>query len=615
MKEQLGKVYALLGGQQRRSLAWLLALIVLVGLIDIVGVSSIFPFMAVVARPESVETNRVLHYLYQALGFSSHYRFLFALGLGVLFIMLLGNALNALTVYLILRFSNRAGHELSTRMLNAYLAKPYPFFLSRNSTTMVLNVIEETGGMVLGVIVPGLQTFAKAVVAVCILLLLLVIDPMLALIVASVVGGSYLLVFHFVRKRLAEGGRLSTEANRARHKSAAEVLQGIKDLKLLGRTENYAVEYARQSRNYGDHQMQNGLIAALPRYAMESIAFGGILLMLLYLLAVRRDINQALPLIALYAVAGYRLLPAIQQVFGGLSQVRFSLASLNNLHREVDALNATADEFAGAGKISEPVRFESEIRLQEVSYRYPAAEHDALTALEIVIPKNTTVGLVGPSGAGKTTLIDIVLGLLKPTGGQILVDGQPLGAQQILAWRSLIGYVPQQIYLTESTIARNIALGLPASAIDMQRVEAVARLAKLHDFIMQELPERYETVIGERGIRLSGGQRQRIGIARALYHDPQILVFDEATSALDGITEDAIIAAIGSLAHTKTIILIAHRFSTIRDCDTIYVIEAGGVTDSGTYDDLSARNELFRSLGKMDGSGAAQMDATPSQAP
>lgn len=603
MIEQLRKVYALLNVRQRRSLAWLLVLIILVGLIDIIGISSIFPFMAVVARPESVEANRILHYLYQTLGFTSQYRFLFALGLGVLFIMLLGNGLGALMALMILRFSHNVGHEMSARMLESYLAKPYPFFLSRNSTTMVLNVIGETSGMVLGVIVPGLQTVAKAVVAVCVLCLLLLVDPVLALIVAAAVGGSYVLVFLYVRKRLSIVGLLSTEANRARHKTATEVLQGIKDLKLLGRTRKYASEFSRTSRDFGHYQMQSGMIASLPRYAMESIAFGGILLILLYLLSVRRDINQALPLIALYAVAGYRLLPAIQQVFGGMAQLRFSLSSLANLHREFEALQEAPDEFEATEQSSTPAQFEREIRLLGIVYRYPLAEKDALKGLDIVIPKNTTVGLVGPSGAGKTTLIDIVLGLLKPTKGDILLDGRPLEARQIRAWRALIGYVPQQIYLTEATIAQNIALGLPVAEISMDRVESVAKLANLHEFVEFELPDKYETMIGERGIRLSGGQRQRIGIARALYHDPQILVFDEATSALDGITEDAIIAAIHSLAHTKTIILIAHRFSTIRDCDTIYVVEAGAVSDFGSYEELSARNELFRSLGKMEQSG------------
>ena len=603
MIDQLRAVYALLNHRQRRTLAWLLVVIILAGLIDVIGVSSIFPFMAVVARPESIESSRTLHYVYQALGFASPYRFLFALGVGVLLIMLVGNALAAFMTLAILRFSHEVGYELSIRMLTSYLAKSYVFFLSRNSATMVLNIIGETGGMVVGVMIPALQTVAKMIVAACMLSMLLVVDTVLAVIVAVTVGGSYMLVFLFVRKRLSEYGALSTQVNRERLMAATEVLQGIKDFKLLGRTHHYLGSFSRSARDFARYQMQNGLISSLPRYAMESIAFGGILLILLFLLSVRRDVNQALPLIALYALAGYRLLPAIQQIFGGMTQLRFGLSSLGNLHREFDELTSTADEFDEAHQIAEPVRFDRELRLLGVSYRYPLAEQDALRNVDITIRKNTTVGLVGASGAGKTTLIDILLGLLKPSAGAILLDGKPIEMRHLRAWRRCIGYVPQQIYLTESSIARNIAFGLPESEIDMSKVETVARLAHLHDFVEQDLPEKYATVVGERGIRLSGGQRQRIGIARALYHDPQVLVFDEATSALDGITEDAIIAAIGSLAHSKTIILIAHRFSTIRDCDLIYVVEGGAITDAGTYLELAARNEVFRSLGKVEQAG------------
>ena len=395
------------------------------------------------------------------------------------------------------------------------------------------------------------------------------------------------------------------EASRERLLAATEVLQGIKDLKLLGRTHNYLRTFSRASHAFGRYEMQSGTISALPRYAMESIAFGGILLILLYLLSVRRDINQALPIMALYALAGYRLMPAIQQIFGGTAQLRFSLSSLGILQSELDELRNTADEFDEGEPAAEPLPLVGEIRVSGVSYRYPLAEQDALRNLNIAVQKNTTVGLVGSSGAGKTTLVDIVLGLLQPSAGAVLLDGKPIERRQLRAWRDCIGYVPQQTYLTENSIARNIALGLPEIEIDMARVETVARLANLHDFIASELPDKYATLVGERGVRLSGGQRQRIGIARALYHDPQILVFDEATSALDGITEDTIIAAIRSLAHTKTIILIAHRFSTIRDCDSIYVLDGGAVTDNGTYDELSARNEVFRSLGKIEHPAAA----------
>jgi ABC-type multidrug transport system fused ATPase/permease subunit len=605
MASQLRRIYALLDGSQRRQLRWLLITIILAGLMEVIGISSIFPFMAVVARPESVEGNRILFFFYELFGFQSQYRFLFALGLAVLAIMLVGNALAAATSALMLRFGHRVGSDLAVRMLDMYLEKSYTFFLSRNSVTMTLNVIDETSGMVMGAIIPALQTFAKLLVAVFILLLLLVVDPLLAIIVAVAVGGSYFLVFVFVKRRLTTIGRLSSEANRVRHKAVNEVLGGIKDLKILGRLGNYQKVFSDASGSYARYQVQNGLIATLPRYAMESIAFGGILLILLYLLSVRRDVNQALPLIALYAMAGFRLMPAIQQIFGGVAQVRFSLSSLENLHREIVALSKGAIDLASV-VARKPIEFHRSIELRSIRFRYPEAEKDAICGASLTIAKNTTVGLVGLSGSGKSTLIDILLGLLTPDSGDILVDGNALGPENAAAWRARLGYVPQSIFLAEDSIERNIAFGLADSDIDHARVERAARLASLHDFVTSELPDGYATEVGERGIRLSGGQRQRIGIARALYHDPDVLLLDEATSALDGMTEDAIIDAIRSLAHTKTIILIAHRFSTIRDCDNLYLIEHGRICDSGTYDDLYVRSETFRNLGKLS-PGAANL--------
>ena len=595
---QFGRIYALLDAHQRRQLGWLLLVIVLTGLMDVIGISSIFPFMAVVARPEVVQSNKVLLFFFDAFGFGSQYRFLFALGLVVLAIMLVGNACAALTSAMTLKFGHRVGCDLSVRMLGSYLEKPYTFFLSRNSATMTLNIVGETSGLVLGAVVPALQTFAKLIVALFILSMLLFVDPVLALLVAAGVGGSYLLVFLFVKRRLAYIGRMSGETNRRRLKAVSEVLGGIKDLKILGRMRPYLQTFDSASQDYARYQVHNGLIATLPRYAMESIAFGGILLILLYLLSVRRDVTQALPLIALYAIAGYRLMPAIQQIFGGLAQVRFSLSSLENLHQEIAALTSVPPDVTG-DSISRPLRFDNNIEIRSVSYRYPGAEKDALSAVTLRVAKNTTVGLVGLSGSGKTTLIDIFLGLLQPSTGELLVDGVPLGRANATSWRSRLGYVPQSIFLSDDSVAHNIAFGLPDGEIDHERVVRAARLASLHQFVETELPLGYDTLVGERGIRLSGGQRQRIGIARALYHDPDILVLDEATSALDGMTEDAIIEAIRSLAHTKTIILIAHRFSTIRNCDVIYVLGSGSVKDMGTYQELTERSVEFRALGKV----------------
>jgi len=599
MMGSLRRTFSLLSAGERRSVSCLFGAMIFTGLLDVVGISSIFPFMAVAARPESIESSRVLNYLYHLLGFTSNYRFLFGLGVAVLCLIVLGNTVSALMTAMMLRFAHNTGHALSCRILADYLSKPYAFFLTRNSVTMTLVTIEEIAGLVHGVVLPALQTAAKAIVTLFILILLLVVDPLLALIVASGVTSAYLLMFRLVRRRLQVIGVLTSETNRARHKTVSEVLSGIKEFKILGRAHHLLERFKVASQNHATYQALHGTISALPRYAIESIAFGSILLILLYLLAVRKDVTQALPLIALYAVAGYRLMPAVQQIFGGVAHIRFSLSCLGNLHRELQLLAESPREDDGGGTTTVPIRFESAVELRAVSYRYQGAEVEAVNDLNMSIAKNTTVGIVGSTGSGKTTLVDLLLGLLAPTHGTVLVDGVPLTRDNILAWRNRMGYVPQHIYLADDSVANNIAFGLSPPQVELDRVRHAARLANLEDFIERELPRGYDTQVGERGIRLSGGQRQRIGIARALYHDPDVLIFDEATSALDGITEDAIINAIRSLAHRKTIVLVAHRFSTIRDCDVIYLLENGSIVDSGSYMELSERSSEFRDLGKV----------------
>jgi len=588
-----------LSAGERRNLFWLFGAMIFTGLLDVVGISSIFPFMAVAARPESIESSRVLSYLYHLLGFTSNYRFLFGLGVAVLCLIVLGNTVSALMTAMMLRFAHNTGHALSCRILDDYLHKPYAFFLSRNSVSMTLVTIEEVAGLVNGVMLPALQTAAKAIVTLFILILLLAVDPLLALIVASGVISAYLLMFRMIRKRLQVIGVLTSETNHARHKTVSEVLSGIKEFKILGRAHHMLERFKAASRDHARYQALHGTFSALPRYALESIAFGSILLILLYLLAVRKDVTQALPLIALYAVAGYRLMPAVQQIFGGVAHIRFSLSCLRNLHRELEFLAESPRDGGDVGVTAVPIRFESRVELRGVSYRFPGAEVDALNDINMSISKNTTVGIVGSTGSGKTTLVDLLLGLLAPSHGTVLVDGVPLTRDNVLAWRNRMGYVPQHIYLADDSVANNIAFGLSPRQVELDRVRHAARLANLDDFIERELPSGYDTQVGERGIRLSGGQRQRIGIARALYHDPEILIFDEATSALDGITEDVIISSIRSLAHRKTIVLVAHRFSTIRDCDVIYLLENGSIVDSGSYSELSERSSGFREIGKV----------------
>jgi ABC-type multidrug transport system fused ATPase/permease subunit len=596
---QIRQILALLNDGERRRLKWLLATMVLMGLIDVIGISSVFPFMAVVAKPEIVQANHTLNAIYEYLGFGSVYRFLFFMGIVVLLAIFIANLFGAFVTWLLLRFSHTLGHELSIRILRGFVGKPYVFFLSRNSTTLGLVAVGEVGGLVTGVLVPGLQAVSKAIVACFILLLLVAVDFLLAITVAVVVGGAYLCIFLGVRRRIARLGDASVESNRLRYKVANEALAGIKDLKILGLEQNLLDRFAGASGAYARAQVHSGLIAALPRYALETLAFGGILLILLYLLAIKKDIAQALPLIALYSIAGYRLMPAIQQVFHGLALVRFGLANLEGFHRELaDVRPAHRTAPPARRDAVAPLPFEREIQLDGVAVSYPGAGGPALMEVSIPIRKNTTVGFVGATGSGKTTLVDTLIGLLQPERGRVLVDNVPLCADNIRRWQNRIGYVQQAIYLIDDTIERNIAFGTPDDRIDRAQVVRAAQLANIHDFIETELRDGYQSLVGERGVRLSGGQRQRIGIARALYHEPDVLVLDEATSALDSVTEDVIIDAIRSLAHRKTIILIAHRLTTVQDCDVIFLLEDGHIVDQGSYADLLARNPSFRAMAK-----------------
>jgi ABC-type multidrug transport system fused ATPase/permease subunit len=594
------KVLGLFTRREKVRLGWLLLAVLLMGFMDVVGVSSILPFLAVVAKPDVIHTFAALEAVYEGLGFSSPNRFLFFLGLLSLAAILASNAVSLLVNWGILRVSHALGHALSMRLLAGYLCQPYAFFLDRNSTKLMLNATGEVEGVVNGVLLPGIQALAKLIIAASLVVLVFVVDPLLASFFLGIAAGAYLLVFLMMRSRIAGLGEKSQEARHARFRQATEALSGIKDLKVLGREGLFFERFCAASARYARYQSLHGAISLVPRHALEAIAFGALLLIVLYLLARNADIAQALPLMALYALTGYRLMPAFQQVYQSMTVIRFNWPSVEVVHKELAATGGIQDRI-GLLKPERALPLTDRVELRAVSFRYPGSEAEVLTQLSLTVARNTSVGLVGPTGSGKTTIVDIVLGLLHPSAGSLAVDGADITDANRRAWQANIGYVPQQIYLSDDTVARNIAFGLPDEAIDLARVHAAARTAHLHEFVTTSLPKGYDTMVGERGIRLSGGQRQRIGIARALYHDPAVLVLDEATSALDGITEDAIIEAIRELSHEKTIITIAHRLSTVQDCDRIYLLERGRVVDAGTYAELAERSETFRAMAKVAG--------------
>lgn len=597
----IGKLLDLLSFREKIFLYLLLVALIGLAAIELLGIASIMPFMAVVASPDIVHTNRWLKIAYDFCGFDNLRSFLFFLGMIVLCLLIFSNLFKALTTYWTLKYDNWLNYMLARRLLASYLARPYEFFLSRNTVEMGKNVLAEVRTVIALILSPIMQALSGILVSFFILVLLLIVNPTIAVTVILVLGGAYSIIYLIAARRLATIGQVQFKANTMKYKIANETLAGIKDLKILGREWVFLEEFAIHAQCHARSNTESGIVSKIPRYALETIAFGGILIIILFELGSEQTFVQLIPLLALYAFAGYRLLPALQQVFSNLSSVRFNLPALEILHRDLREGKVIVDPNSHLKRTQnlQPLSFTNEFVFSDVAYRYPGTREYAIKGINLTIAPKTSIGFVGTTGSGKTTTVDLILGLLTPSSGKLLVDGVEIDGDNLARWQRNLGYIPQHIYLSDDSIARNIAFGVPADEIDMDAVRHAARIANLAEFVEKELPQGYEAKIGERGVRLSGGQRQRIGIARALYRDPTVLIMDEATSALDSVTEEAVMEALHTLAGEKTIIMIAHRLTTVKDCNIIYVLDQGRLVDQGAFFDLEKSSEWFQAAAKI----------------
>ncbi len=571
------KALALLSPKEKRRGGLVLGMVIIMAVLETAGVASVMPFLSVLGNPEVVETNPALNAVYEGLGFTSVDGFILGLGAAAFGLILFSAFFRSLTHYAMNRFIEMRRHSIGKRLLETYLRQPYAFFLDRHSGDMAKSILSEVDQLVQQVFRPGMQMVAYSVVILALVILLIVVDPWLALGVAVVIGGMYALIFGSVRGILGRVGRDRARANQERFTAASEALGGIKDIKLLGREHAYLSRFNGPSSRQARHQATNQTLSEIPKFIIEAVGFGGVIALTLVLLATQGSTNSnalgdILPILGLYAFAGYRMLPAAQRIYAGMAKLRFGAAAVDGVYNDLHQRSALAELHKRAPR---PLALRQTIALQNIHYTYPNAERPALQGINLEIPVGSSVGIIGTSGAGKTTLVDVLLGLLRPTQGAIVVDGQLITDDNLHAWQQALGYVPQDIFLTDSTVAENIALGVPPDQIAHEQVERCAHMAQVHEFIVNDMPRGYDTVVGERGVRLSGGQRQRIGIARALYHDPPVLVFDEATSALDNETEKAVMEAIDALQQQKTVIIIAHRLTTVRNCQQVLQLEHG----------------------------------------
>lgn len=589
--QTLKKVLFLLTPQERKRAGLLLIMILIMAILDTIGVASIMPFIAVLTNPEIVESNFLLGIMYNKskfFGVENIEEFIILLGFLVFFVLIISLTFKSLAIYAQLRFAQMREYSIGKRLLEGYLSQPYSWSLSRNSADFSKTILSEVNLIILQAITPMINLLANATVVIAILILLIIVDPFIAFLISCTLGLAYWIIYKFIRGYLKNIGLERLKVNQLRFTSINEVFGAGKEVKLGGLENTYIDKFSKTTKIFAKHQASMKVLAQLPRFAIEAIGFGGMILFILYYLLESKTFTNALPLIALYAFGGYRILPALQQSYNSISSLRFAGPALDNLCEELrlnkkDLIN----------KHVEPLLIERAISLKNISYNYPNTKQTSIKNVSLEILACSTVSLVGATGSGKTTTADIILGLLEPQKGVLEVDGKVINDHNRKAWQKSIGYVPQYIYLTDDTITANIALGIDSKIVSQKSIEQAAKAANLHEFIINELPMGYKTIVGERGVRLSGGQRQRLGIARALYHGPKILVLDEATSAMDNLTEKLIMDAINKLKKNTTILLIAHRLTTIKNCEKIFLIDKGELKDQGTYEELIKSSSLF----------------------
>lgn len=568
MIKKINDIWLILSPLDRKKVIYVLILVMGMALIESVGVISIMPFLAVLTNPDIVHSNSYIHYVYTTLDFDSNKSFIIYLGCLSLGIVVFSTIYKIITQYAISRFSSLQRHYFSTRLLKIYLHQDYEFFIERNSAGLIKNILSEIDSLISGMIMPALSIMSYSLVLVAMISILLWHDPFMAFTTALILIILYSIIYISVKSKLQKIGVEYAKSNKERYQACQEALGGIKDVMINNARRGYMEQFETSSRVYARNIATRDTLGQIPLNIVETVGYGCLILLSIFLVSTGEEVEDILPVLGLYGFAAYRMLPAAQSIYRSVSKMKFASSIIENLQKEF--LLSNANDHCNQAKVLKKINFDKQIRIENINYSYPARlDKKILKNFNLTIQKKQSIGIIGKSGCGKSTLMDIMLGLLTPQSGSIYIDDQKLDRENIESWRNIIGYVPQQIYLADKSLAANIAFGLTDNEIDYKRVEEVAKQAEIHDYIINELPYGYNTMVGERGITLSGGQRQRIGIARALYKDPQVLFFDEATSALDIETESKINESIRNLCQYKTVVIIAHRTSAIEKCDQI----------------------------------------------
>ena len=594
MFKSIISLFNLLTQKQRSQFYALQILIILMAFLEIIGVASIIPFMTLVGDIAQIQNNLIISQVYEASGISSETNFLFVLGVGVLLMLFISAIISMYTIWRLSMFANKIGAEIADRLFTHYLKQNWLFHANRSSAQLTKKIAAETERLTNGVLVPMMQMNARIVLSVFMSLGIFIYDPKVAIIGLVVFAIAYFYLFKVVKVRLQNNGTAISDVNEQRYRLMNEGFGGIKDILLLGRENFFIKSFIKSGKILAYSQGNSQALSLVPRYFMELVAFGSMISLVLYLIASHEgNLGVVLPIFSVYALAIFKLLPAFQQIYVSLATVKSNLAAYYSIQKDLeDSKILEEDNTKYKNNYLIPKKY---IYLENIVFKYPTKTEIILNQLNLKISANDVVGIVGASGSGKSTLIDILLGLISPESGCLKIDDQIINKDNKRDWQNTIGFVSQSIFLSEGSIAENVAFGISPENINFDQVEQALKLAHLNEFL-ETLNNGIHTKVGERGVQLSGGQRQRIGIARALYNDAKVLIFDEATSSLDGITEKMIMNAIYEFSGKKTIILIAHRLKTVQKCNTIFFIEKGQVQDQGTYEELIKKNKNFKKM-------------------
>ena len=571
------KVYSLARPYGRKKLVVVFALSLLQGLMQVVGVTSVFPFLGLAANPEGLRNSQIGAKALTFLPEMTNNQLLFLAGLLAIVILIVSNGLNLFAEWHRTNYANQFGHWLRDKLLRQILSQPYRYFLENHSGILHKKVGADVTQLIMGVLLPILDSVARLITVVFLAITLFLVHWQIALGAMILLGGFYLFIFRVlgpVRERTSE--RIK-EAGRGMGIEIVQLTGAVKPMKVHRAEEHFLKKYGSCSEVIARLRPRVAILSSFPRYFVEPLMFCGLVLSVLVISSQGKDLLAILPTLGVMALAGYRLLPAMQLLYGQISQFSLMRHALDEVYDEFQSV-AQLDEserdtafVSGEFSRTSPLEWNFSIRFEKVSFSYSGANEAVVSDLSFEIPKNKSFAIKGPTGAGKTTIVDLLLGFHSPTSGRIVIDDVILNMKTVTAWRSAVGYVPQEIFLIDDTIAVNVAFGVAKSEIDIERVKEVCRMAQIADFIEFDLPESYETSVGEQGTRLSGGQRQRLGLARALYHKPSVLILDEATSALDVETERLVVEAIAKLQGKITVVVIAHRLSTIESLSLIHI--------------------------------------------